>query len=275
MGEKEIDEDKLAEGHCDSEETCKIEGKKGWLSEDWLSLWLGLFIFMLSLGAFQGVDILGWGASTSVWNDIAKSTKPVSIAYQTVKGEITKIDGAKVTLKKADGKEVGITVKTDTSTLAVGKPYEQKGLSPMASLFITYLVMLVIMGLGSTMIGADFKKFAIGFTLIFWLSYLCWLLGHFAYIAATKNEMAKFGLHWTMSMTGEFGFIIALIAGLIIGNLFPGLASAMKEAARPELYIKTAIVIMGAGLGRQGGRVLRAGHATSCSGASAPLSRPI
>ena len=91
MGEKKIDEDKLAEGHCDSEETCKIEKKKGWLSEDWLSLWLGLFIFMLSLGAFQGANILGWGASTSVWNDVSKSTKPVSIAYQTVKGEITKI----------------------------------------------------------------------------------------------------------------------------------------------------------------------------------------
>ena len=249
MDEKKFNEDKLAEGHCDSEETCKTEGKKGWLSEDWLALWLGLFIFVLSLGAFQGADILGWGASTSVWNEVSKSTKPVSIAYQTVKGEITKIDGAKVTLKKADGKEVGITVKTDTSTLAVGQTYEQKGISPLASLFLTYFVMMVIMGLGSTMIGANFKKFAIGFTLIFWLSYLCWMLGHFANIAATKNEMAKFGINWTLSMTGEFGFIIALIAGLMVGNLFPGLASAMKEAARPELYIKTAIVIMGAGLG--------------------------
>ncbi len=28
MDEKKIDEDKLAEGHCDSEETCKIEGKR-------------------------------------------------------------------------------------------------------------------------------------------------------------------------------------------------------------------------------------------------------
>lgn len=249
MDEKKINEDKLAEGHCDSEETCKIERKNGWLSEDWLALWLGLFIFMLSLGAFQGVDILGWGATTSVWKEAGKSTKPVSIAYQTVKGEITKIDGAKLTLKKSDGKEATITVKTDTSALAVGQPYEQKGLSPMASLFITYLVMLAIMGLGSMLIGADIKKFAIGFTMVFWISYLCWFLGHYAYIAATKNEQAKFGLDWSMSMTGEFGFIIALVAGLMVGNLSPRLAETMKEAARPELYIKTAIVIMGAGLG--------------------------
>ncbi len=249
MDQKKINEDKLAEGHCDSEKTCAVEEKKGWLSEDWLSLWLGLFIFLLSLGAFQGANILGWGATTSVWTEVAKSTKAVSIDYQTVKGEITKIDGNKVTLKKSDGKEATITVKTDPSLLAVGQSYEQKGLSPLASLFITYLVMLAIMGLGSMLIGADLKKFAVGFTLVFWISYLCWLMGHYAYIAATKNDQAKFGIDWSMSMTGEFGFIIALVAGLMVGNLFPRLAEMMKEAARPELYIKTAIVIMGAGLG--------------------------
>jgi len=249
MDNKPINEDKLTEAHCDSEKSCAVEKKKGWISEDWLSLWLGLFIFLLSLGAFQGADILGWGAATSVWTDAAKSTKAVSIAYQNVKGEITKIDGNKVTLKKSDGKEATITVKADTSQLAVGQPYEQKGITPMASLFITYLVMMAIMGLGSLLIGADLKKFVVGFTLVFWLSYLCWFMGHYAYIAATKNDQAKFGIDWSLSMTGEFGFIIALVAGLVVGNLIPKLADAMKEAARPELYIKTAIVIMGAGLG--------------------------
>jgi len=249
MDEKKIDADKLTEGHCSSEETCKIEAKKGCMSEDWLSLWLGLFIFILSLGAFQGADLLGWGVKTEVWNDVGKAITPVSLAYQTVNGEITKIEGAKITLKKADGKEVTVTAKTDPATLAVGQSYEQKGLSAIVSLFLTYLVMMLIMGLGSMLIGANFKKFAIGFTLVFWSTYLCWLLGHFANIAATKNQMAKFGLNWTLSMTGEFGFIIALIGGLLVGNFLPGLASAMKEAVRPELYIKTAIVIMGAGLG--------------------------
>jgi len=193
--------------------------------------------------------LAGLGAKTGVWVDAGKSTQPVSSAFQSVKGEITKIDGAKVTLKKADGKEATLTVKTDTSTLAIGQTYEQKGLSPLVSLFLTYLVILAIMGLGSMAIGANFGKFAIGFTLIFWISYLCWFLGHYANIAATKNEMSKFGINWTLSMTGEFGFIIALVAGLMVGNVFPRLASVMKEAARPELYIKTAIVIMGAGLG--------------------------
>ncbi len=248
MGNK-IDEDKLVEGHCDSEETCKLEGKKGWISEDWLALWLGLLIFALSLGVFQGKDILGWGCKTGVWMDASKSTKPVSENYQSVKGEITKIDGAKVTLKKSDGKEVTVTLKEDTSNLQVGQSFERKGLSGLQSVGLTFLVVLVIMGVGSVLIGADLKKFLIGFTLVFWISYFCWLLGHFAYIAATKNELAKFNLDWSLSMTGEFGYIIALVAGLVVGNLLPGLSNTMKEAARPELYIKTAIVIMGAGLG--------------------------
>jgi uncharacterized membrane protein YadS len=249
MDPEKIDEDKLTEGLCDSEETCKIEVKKGWLSEDWLSLWLGLFIFILSLSSFQGYDLMGWGAKMGVWSDASKATQPVSIAYQTIKGDITKIDGAKITLKQSDGKEITVTTKADPSSLAVGQKYEQKGISALASVAITFIAMLVIMGLGSMLIGADFKKFAIGFTLVFWFSYLCWFCGHFAYIAATKNQLPKFGIGWSLSMTGEFGFIIALAAGLIVGNFFPKLAAAMKEAVRPELYIKTAIVIMGAGLG--------------------------
>lgn len=249
MEQQKIDEDKLTEGHCNTEETCKVDVKKGWLSEDWLSLWLGLFIFLLSLSSFQGNDLMGWGAKMGVWTDAAKASKPVSIAYQTVKGEVSKIDGAKITLKQSNGKEVTVTAKAPPPGLAVGQTYEQKGLSPLASVAITFLAMLLIMGLGSMLIGADYKKFAGGFTLVFWFSYLCWFCGHFAYIAATKNELAKFGIGWSLSMTGEFGFIIALAVGLIIGNFFPKLAAAMKEAVRPELYIKTAIVIMGAGLG--------------------------
>jgi uncharacterized membrane protein YadS len=52
-----------------------------------------------------------------------------------------------------------------------------------------------------------------------------------------------------MNLTGEAGFIIALIAGLLVGNFMPRLAGWLREATRPELYIKTAIVIMGGTLG--------------------------
>ena len=245
MAEKRFDEDKLAEGQCNSPATCAVE-KKG-ISEDWLSLWLGLFIFVLSLFAFAKTDILGWGISTKVWTDASKAMSPVGKDYQTVKGEITKIDGQKVTIKKADGKEETITVKEDTSGLKVGDKYEKKGISGFTSILLTYLFMLVVMTIGAVALRANVGKFVIGFTIAFWISYACWFIGHYAYIAATNAKKA--GVPWSMRLTGESGFIVALIAGLFVGNFMPGLSKTLKEAVRPELYIKTAIVLMGALLG--------------------------
>ena len=57
QNDKKINEDKLTEAHCDSPPTCINDRKKG-ISEDWLSLWLGLFIILLSLGDFGGIDQL-------------------------------------------------------------------------------------------------------------------------------------------------------------------------------------------------------------------------
>jgi uncharacterized membrane protein YadS len=175
-------------------------------SEDWLALWLGLFIFALSLGVFGGIDLLGWGVKTNVWIDVGKALAPFSKTYA--------------------------------------------GIPAIASLLATWVFMTVVMGICAKLLGADTKRFLVGFTLVFWISYACWLVGNNAYIAATTQpEMKKFGIGWAMKLTGEAGFIVALLAGLAIGNFFPGFAGALKEATRPELYIKTAIVILGGALG--------------------------
>lgn len=210
-------------------------------------MWLGLCIFVLSLFAFSGANILGWGISTNVWTDVSKAMSPVSKDYVTIKGEITKIDGQKITIKKADGKEESITTKEDVTALKVGNTYEKKGVSGFISLLLTYLFMLAVMTVGAAALRANIGKFIIGFTLAFWMSYICWLIGNNAYIAA--QDASKAGIPWSLKLTGEAGFIVALIAGLAVGNFFPKLAETLKEAVRPELYIKTAIVIMGALLG--------------------------
>ncbi|NJL18436.1 MAG: putative sulfate exporter family transporter, partial [Nitrospira sp.] len=46
-------------------------------------------------------------------------------------------------------------------------------------------------------------------------------------------------------------YLLALGAGLFIGNVWKGLAARVSEAARPEWYIKTAIVFLGVNLGSQ------------------------
>ena len=124
-----------------------------------------------------------------------------------------------------------------------------KGLSGIASLIFTYLFLMLFMLIGAVALRARIGKFIWGFTLVFWISYVCWLLGHYAYIAATPDVLKKFNITWSLKLTGEAGFIVALLAGLAIGNFFPRIAAVLAEATRPELFIKTAIVILGAGLG--------------------------
>jgi uncharacterized membrane protein YadS len=170
-------------------------------------LWIGLGVFVLSLGPLVGKDVLGFGVATSVWLAIGKAMAPVSKSYA--------------------------------------------GMSGLVALLLTYVFMLAIMGIGVKALKFNLKEFAIGFTVIFWVSYACWLIGNYAYIAVTPNQRAAFKIPWSLGLTGEAGFIVALLVGLILGNFFPGVSAFLKEATRPEWYIKTAIVILGASLGVQ------------------------
>lgn len=179
--------------------------KRG-ISEDWLSVWIGLFIFVLSLGVFVGTDVLGWSVTTAIWTSLAKTLNPISAAY--------------------------------------------KGLGGIGALILTYVFLTVVMTIGAIALRADIKKFILGFTVVFWISYICWIIGSYANIAVTTPaDLQKFGIGWSMRLTPEAGFIVALVVGLLIGNFFPSVAIRIKEAVRPELYIKTAIVILGGFLG--------------------------
>jgi uncharacterized membrane protein YadS len=176
------------------------------INEDWLSLWIGLVVFVLSLGVLAGADILGWVVTTSVWTDVSKALAPASKAYA--------------------------------------------GLGGVGSLIVTYVVLLVAMSLGAAALRADVKRFALGFTAVFWLAYICWIIGSWASFAVnTPADMKKFGVTWSLKLTAEGGFIVALLGGLFVGNFMPAFAEWMKEAVRPELYVKTAIVILGGFLG--------------------------
>lgn len=184
-----------------------MSGKQGlFKTEDWWSVWLGLFIFILSLGSLLNLDLLGWAVTPKVWMAFTKSIAPASKAYA--------------------------------------------GLNPIVSIILTFLAVLGILLVGAKALGYNLKKFIYAFTIIFWLTYLCTIIGHYAVIAAqTPADMKKFGLDWSLKLTGEAGLILALLVGLFIGNFMPKFAESLKEAAKAEWFIKTAIVIMGVGLG--------------------------
>ena len=174
-------------------------------SEDWMSLFVGLLIFFLSMGLLFGVDILGWAVQTNVWVSAGEALQPVSENYA--------------------------------------------GLGGGPSLILTFLFLLVLMTVAARGLEAHLPRFMMGFTVIFAVSYVCWFLGHYAYIAATPDKLDALGIGWSMNLTGEAGYILALVAGLVVGNFFPGVADRIEEATKPELFIKIAIVVMGLGLG--------------------------
>jgi uncharacterized membrane protein YadS len=119
-------------------------------------------------------------------------------------------------------------------------------LGGLGSLFATYAALLVVLTAATAALKGDVKKFALAFTAVFWIAYASWIIGNYANFAAvTPAEQQKFDITWSLKLTNEGAYIFALIAGLIIANVFPRFAEAIKDAARPDLYIKIAIVILG------------------------------
>src|SRR5260221_13952075 len=162
------------------------------ISEDWLSLVVGLLIFALALAGIANVDLLGWAVTTSVW----------SKAYASLGGA--------------------------------------------GSLLATYVALLVILSVTVFALKSNLKRFALAFTAVFWIAYASWVVGSYANFAAvTPADLQKFGVSWSLKLTNEGGYIFALVAGLVIANFLPRFAESIKAAARPELYIKIAIVILG------------------------------
>ena len=115
----------------------------------------------------------------------------------------------------------------------------------VVSLLATYLFLLAVTSLGAAALRANVRRFAGAFTVVFWISYACWVLGSFANIAATSDKLAAFKISWSLRLTAEAGFIVALAAGLIVGNFLPRCGEALREAIRPEWYVKTGIVLLG------------------------------
>jgi uncharacterized membrane protein YadS len=172
------------------------------ISEDWLSLIIGLLIFVLALAGIANVDLLGWVVTTSVWSDFGKALSTASKSYASLGG--------------------------------------------FGGLVATYVALLAVLSAAAVALKSDVKKFALSFTAVFWIAYASWIVGNYANFAAvTPADQQKLGITWSLKLTNEGGYIFALLAGLIIANVFPRFADAIKDAVRPELYIKIAIVVLG------------------------------
>lgn len=197
-------------------------------TEDWWAVWLGLTFFGLGLLTIFGVDLVGWIAYPKMW------------VFSLPEGAIVK----KI-------------VTPGSAFYALGGKYSNsakdfyKALGPIGSILVTYVIFTIATTIGAYFQKWDVKKFVKGWTIIFFLTYLVWFIGHHAFFAASVLDLKKshFPDMITLSLGGGASFILALLVGLIIGNFFKPLSKYLSTAAKPEWYIKTAIVFLGVKVG--------------------------
>jgi uncharacterized membrane protein YadS len=191
-------------------------------TEDWWAVWIGLGLFAASLVSLAGVDIVGWMARPRAWEwtDLASEF--------------------------ASSKLIG----------PAGAGYA--GWHPLAAFATTYAVFTALFAIGARALRLDVLGFVKGFTFLFAVTWAAWILGselHLTMVDAAvggRNRYREAALSWGLQLGEGAPYLLALIAGLAIGNFARGFtAKHLGEAARPEWYIKTAIVFLGVNLGAQ------------------------
>ena len=235
-----------------------------WRSEDWVAVYLGFLIIILTLVAFSGkfLDLKAAG-STFRWTmdtqlaarapgwsaqldgvikgaeskgdkgkELAAKANELKAALQT--NERKSIEKSAGEVAKAGGKgtvaaALGGEIKGHAAANAEAKVLNWTNLSKVVSIGIAWLVVAT---LGMWLIGGKVAPgFLIGFPIVFALAW-------FARFLAGNGLFIDYGIEYV---------IFALFLGLLISNTV-GVPEWMKPAVQTEFYIKTGLVVLGTAL---------------------------
>lgn len=242
-------------------------------TEDWWAVWLGLILFGAGLMSIWGVDLVGWMAKTKTWEFtnfidnpswgklLAVSHGKAGKAYEGlhpllglivtfgVFAALTCIGAyfQKLNVKKFFLGFAAIFFIT-WSCWIIGHEAHFKALQTSQSVlqseiygdnvYCTTKVNKCTKQINKALseLGVDVKGGQVPD----------------AATAAAAVDKAKNAIRmsWGLQLGGGFSYMLALFVGLIIGNLFKNFAGFLKEAAKPEWFIKTAIVYLGVKLGK-------------------------
>ena len=233
---------------------------KSWRTEDWVAVYLGFFIIAVMLAAFswKWFDLAslrptfrwtadsqiassapGWRASLDeVAKDAAaKGRKEVAAKANSLKSALDKgdrkaIDKAAADLSKAGGRNtvpgtLGSEIRAHAAATA-GKVFAGENL--LKALYLG-IAGLAIGAAGFALVGGNVAAFMIGFPAVFILAWL-------ARVIAGNGLFVDYGIEYV---------IFALLMGLLISNTI-GTPAWLKPAVQTEFFIKTGLVILGAGL---------------------------
>lgn len=240
-----------------------MEEKKGydwstlWKTEDWVAVWLGFIIIVLILAFnnWKTFDLskvnsnFKWATDgqissrASKWKEAidplmkeaqAKDEQGTANRLQALKEAIDKGDRKQITeaagrveriggIPGALGKEIAGHGKADPS-----KVFTWDNLSRVIYIGVAYCIIAIF---GIVLLGRSVGKFIAGFPIVFGLAWLARFLAGNA-------------------LPGDWGIeyvIFSLVVGLLISNTV-GIPEWLREAVQTEYYIKTGLVILGAGL---------------------------
>ena len=228
-------------------------------SEDWLAVWLGFLILVVVLagvrpempkfrwatdGGFAAVAAENAPAADKLARDAeAKGEKDLAAAATALKsaigaGERAAIGSAAKKLGEAAGKAKDAGLKKRGNDLGrkiggdagayLGKVVSGENLWKAIVLGIGYLVLSAI---GIALLGGSVGKYVVGFPVVYVLAWLSQAI-------AGNSSVNYWGLEYV---------IFALLIGLFVSNVI-GVPGWLQEAVRTEYYIKTGLVILGAGI---------------------------
>jgi uncharacterized integral membrane protein (TIGR00698 family) len=231
-----------------------------WKTEDWLAVWVGFLIILLVIGGLTitmpkfkwttdgefasfiaetapAVDSLAKSAGekgeTAVQADLAALKTAIDGKDRKAIGDAAKkleetVKGAKDEgIKKKVGK-IGKDVKTEAGNL-LPKVFDSANIMAAIYIGIAYLILSII-GLG--LLGEKAVKVIVGFPAVFIIAWVGQL------IAGNYTINSTLGIEYVLW---------CLFIGLFISNVI-GLPAWLKPAVRTEFYIKSGLVILGAGI---------------------------
>jgi uncharacterized membrane protein YadS len=228
-------------------------------SEDWMAVWLGFIVIAAVLvGVRPSLPKYSWATDGEFTATVAENKPAVEKLIQETeaKGEANIAASAAALEKAIEGSDRKAIGDASKKLAAAAKTANDKGLQKKAADIDKALgakagavagavfgaenlwnaikigvAFLIVSAIGVVLMGGNVGKYLIGFPVVYVLAWL-------SHVIAGNATVNYWGLEYV---------IFALLIGLFVGNVV-GVPGWLMEAVKTEYYIKTGLVILGAGI---------------------------
>ena len=228
-------------------------------SEDWMAVWLGFIVIVAVLvGVRPPLPKYSWATDGEFAATVVEN-KPIVeklIQEAEAKGEANLAASAAALVKAMEGSDRKAIGDASKKLATAAKTVKDKGLQKKAAdidkavgakagavagavfgaenlwnAIKIGVAFLIVSAIGVMLMGGNVGKYLIGFPIVYVLAWL-------SHVIAGNATVNYWGLEYV---------IFALLIGLFVGN-FVGVPGWLMEAVKTEYYIKTGLVILGAGI---------------------------